>query len=187
MEARFKKWHQDIDNITNQFLNKFADIGYNELNWKPEPKRWSIGQVIEHLLITNRSYFVIPDKIKSNNYKPSFLNNFGFIPKLIGNIILKSVDPNNEKKVKTMKVFEPEKSNIDLTVFSDFDESQQKLHEFINDNKDMIRERKIIPSPLNKHIIYHFDIVIDIVVNHQKRHYNQANKVFEILNSDGNL
>lgn len=174
MEKRIDNWKKDIDEITSNFINKFEDLTTEQLNWKSNPKIWSIAQVVDHLIVTSESYFHIPDLIKSSNYKTSLLAKIEFFPKMFGNLILKSVDPNTSRKIKTGKAFEPSHSKIHDSILSDFTNAQIKLKKFIDDNEVMIKNKTIISSPLNKSIVYHFDTVIDIIVIHQQRHFNQA-------------
>lgn len=182
MNERFEVWHSDIDIITKEFEKLSNSLSNDQLNWKPNPKAWSIGQIIEHLVKTSEEYFTVPDLINNKNYKPSFLTKFKFLPTMFGKLILKAVDPNTKRKSKTMIVFEPAQSHVEKNILNYFALSQDKLHKFINDNRELIINKTIIPSPLNKHIIYHFDTVIDILVNHQKRHYNQAKSVLKMQN-----
>ncbi len=79
-----------------------------------------------------------------------------------------------------MKVFEPKQSDIEINILGKFEETQKKLHLFINENRELIVSKTILPSPVSRHIVYHFDTVIDILVNHQKRHFIQAENVLKI-------
>ncbi len=76
MNNRFSDWHNEIDKITLRFNNKFRGLNHDELNWKPNSKSWSIGQVIEHLVKTSEAYFNIPKLINNRNFKPSFITIF---------------------------------------------------------------------------------------------------------------
>lgn len=185
MNTRIKDWHNDIDENTALFVNNFKNLSEHELNWKPNPKSWSIGEVIEHLVITSNGYFELPKKIKDPTYSPSFLSKFSFYPKIIGNMILGSVKPDAKRKVKTMKNFTPSTSTIRIDILQNFLSTQKKLHTLIDENEEAILSRKIIPSPVSKHLVYHFDTVIDILVNHQERHFNQANNVLKKMKSNG--
>jgi hypothetical protein len=181
MEDRFNKWNEVIEINLTKFTETFGYLNAEQLNWKPNSKHWSIGQIIEHLIKTTENYCTIPDLVGNSEFKPSFLTHFGFVPKMYGNIILKYVEPKGKKKVKTMRTFEPTKSNVGTDIFLRFKDSQEKLLKFIRENKDSITERKIVPSPVNRHIIYHFDTVIDILVTHQLRHFNQASNLLSAM------
>lgn len=186
MDERIENWKKDIDEITLNFTHKFDNLSMQQLNWKSSSKHWSIAQVVDHLIVTSESYFDIPNLIRSNNYQPSALAKFGLFPKLFGKLILKSVDPSTSRKIKTGKVFEPSQSKISENILSKFADSQIKLQKFIDDNNEMIENKTIISSPLNKSIVYHFDTVIDIIVNHQKRHFNQAVNILT-MQTEGNI
>lgn len=189
MNSRIDLWKEELKINTSLFEEKFKNLSTDEINWKPNSKSWSIGEVIDHLIITNTAYFKIPNIISDPKFKPSFLTKLPFIANMIGNMIgnmiLKSVDPNTERKVKTFKSFSPSSSKVDGEILETFKETQLKLDELIDKNQQLILDRKIIPSPINKHIIYKFDTVIDILVNHQKRHFNQANNVLTEMNNNG--
>ena len=36
---------------------EFSNIRLEQLNWKPSPDQWSIGQCLDHLLVFDSSYF----------------------------------------------------------------------------------------------------------------------------------
>ena len=185
MDTRIENWHTEIDQIISLFEKSFSNLDEQQLNWKPNPEGWSIGEVIEHLIKTSNSYFKIPETIKDPNFKPSIFSNFPFIANMIGNMILKSVHPNAKRKVKTFNAFTPNISNVDSNILENFIDTQKQLHNLIHENEESILSRKIIPSPVSKHIVYHFDTVIDILVNHQKRHFNQASNVLKEMKKNG--
>lgn len=185
MNSRIGLWKEELKNNTSLFEEKFKNLSTDDLNWKPNSKSWSIGEVIDHLIITNTAYFKIPNIISDPNFKSSFLTKLPFIANVLGNMILKSVDPNTERKAKTFKSFSPSSSKVDGKILEIFKETQVKLDELIDENQQLILDRTIIPSPINKHIIYKFDTVIDILVNHQKRHFNQACNVLENMKNNG--
>jgi hypothetical protein len=180
MEKRISEWHYEIDSNTELFERKFGGLTEDVINWKPDAGTWSIGQVIEHLIKTNKAYFKIPEQIKGKDYRPSILSKIGIIPLITGRILLKAVDPETKRKVRTMNVFEPDSSNVPADIISYFNESQADLHKFVDDNKNFILKRIVIPSPVNRHIVYYFDTVIDILINHQKRHFRQAEDIMNL-------
>ena len=51
-----KRWLQEIDNVTNSVQEEFQILSHDQLNWKPNANSWSIGQVINHLIVINTTY-----------------------------------------------------------------------------------------------------------------------------------
>ncbi len=39
-----------IDNATEQF----SGLSENQINWKPSEEKWSIGECIDHLVVTHK-------------------------------------------------------------------------------------------------------------------------------------
>ncbi|MEJ7615904.1 MAG: DinB family protein [Pyrinomonadaceae bacterium] len=38
-------------------------LSARQLNWKPSPEQWSIGQCLDHLMNTNKQYFPLIEKL----------------------------------------------------------------------------------------------------------------------------
>ena len=175
------RWTEEIDKITGRFLNSFSLLSEEELNWKPSPEIWSIAQNIDHLIRVNESYFPVFSNLKHGSYNLPFIARFGFVVKFFGNFILKSVQPDNNKKTQTFPIWKPAESNFEKNILHRFEEHQVKLKENINMVADKIRENAVISSPANKNIVYKLETAFDIIVAHERRHLNQANKIYELL------
>jgi hypothetical protein len=175
------KWDAKIDEITNDFQNSFGKLSSQEINWKPNASTWSIAENMDHIIKTNKSYFSIVDKAKIGSYNTSYLANFGWIVNLFGRVILKGVDPNRRKKTKTFKMWEPNEKKIFLSILDEFFDHQAELKQLINHSSDLISKETVISSPVNKHVVYKLETAFDIIVNHERRHYNQA---LEVLNKE---
>ena len=52
--------------------SEFSNISLEQLNWKPSPESWSMGQCLEHLVISDGSYFPGFKKLSEGTYKMSF-------------------------------------------------------------------------------------------------------------------
>ena len=131
MSRKTDAWLEQIDEATNLFRNEFAGLNEEQLNWKPAPDVWSIAQIIEHIVLTNLSYFPAIGQIKSGNYSLPFTSKISFLVKQFGNIIYKSVNRNNKKKVKTMPVWKPVSSSISGDLTGKFSEHQEELKNVI--------------------------------------------------------
>lgn len=176
-----KDWAIEIDRLTGKFLNSFSPLSEEELNWKPSAETWSIAENMEHLIILNESYFPIFDRLHKGNYKLPFVARFGFVVKFFGNLILKSVEPDRNKKMKTFPIWEPKKSNFPKEILNRFEAHQQKLKEEFLKVQEHTKENAVISSPANKNIVYKLETAFEILTTHEERHYNQANEVYELL------
>ena len=175
------RWSDQIDKITEDFLNSFSKLSEEELNRKPNPKVWSIAENIEHLILMNETYYPILAKLKKGNYKLPFIARFGFVVTFFGNMILKSVQPDRKTKTKTFSIWKPRKDHFSKEILNRFKEHQQQLKAEILKLEDKINENAVISSPSNKNIVYKLETAFDIIVTHEKRHYEQAMEVYRAL------
>ena len=105
-----------IEKNTECYVETFGQLSIEQLNWKPNSKSWSIAQNMNHLIVMNNTYFPTIESIQKGTYKTPFLSKFDFIVSFFGNMILKSVQPNRKKKMKTFPIWEPLKSEIPIEI-----------------------------------------------------------------------
>jgi uncharacterized damage-inducible protein DinB len=177
MGQQTDSWLKQVDEVTNLFKNDFADLTEEQMNWKPSPDVWSIAQIIEHIAMTNLSYFPAIEQIKSGNYSLPVTSKISFLVKQFGNIIYKSVNRNNKKKVKTMSVWKPVSSKISGNIIGKFSEHQEELKNVIRSSEHLLERGTLISSPANRFIVYKLDRAFDIIVEHEFRHYGQAQQI----------
>lgn len=176
-----QEWTQQIDEITQQFTQKFGSLSTDQLNWKLDPNTWSIAQNIDHLITINETYFPITDAIREGNYRLPFTAKFGFLVRFFGNQILKASKPERKNKMKTFPVWEPASSGVPAGIMERFEAHQEALKNWIEDAQDLAAQGQVISSPANKYIVYKLAKAFEIIVNHERRHFNQAKEVYEAL------
>jgi uncharacterized damage-inducible protein DinB len=177
MKEKIEKWIAEIDEATELFRTEFSGLSEEQLNWKPSPEVWSIAQILEHIVITNISYYPHIERIKSGSYKLPVTSKLSFLVRQFGNIILKSVNRNNQKKIKTMPVWKPVSSSIAGDVIGKFANQQTDLKMVISSCEDLLNKNTLISSPANKFIVYKLERAFDIIVEHEFRHYGQAAEI----------
>ena len=176
-------WSHQIDEITGKYKETFGSLTTEQMNWKPDPKTWSIAQNVQHLIVINSTYFPVIESVKKGTYKPPFIAKFGFIASFFGYMLHRAVKPNRKWKSKTMPMWEPTQGDIPAGILSRFEDHQAELKSLIVDTKELACEGAIISSPANKNLILKLEKAYDIIVTHEKRHYEQSK---EVLQSMGN-
>src|SRR6266487_1097548 len=129
-----KKWIEELDDVTLSIKNEFGGLSDEELNWKPNASTWSVGQIIDHLFVVNKTYFPIFSQLKNNEYQLIWLGKIDFMVRFFGDLILKSVNPDRKKKMKTLSIWEPSKSRIETDIIQKFSEQQQTLKVWISNS-----------------------------------------------------
>jgi hypothetical protein len=176
-----RTWLQDLNSINQQYVNSFQHLNAEELNWKPTPEKWSVGQCVDHIITTNSTYFAIFEGILNNTHTPTFFERLPFWPSLVGKMLLNSIKPASTRAVRTFPVFEPATSDIPSDILARLAANNTTLGEYISRLKDYDHEKIIITSPVNKYLTYSLSTAINIVIAHEERHFNQAKRVLDML------
>lgn len=173
---------KDVEAITEKVQKTFGSLTIEQINWKPNPKSWSIAQCFEHLIVTNNLYFPNIQKVVDGNHRNNFFSKIPFGVDLIGALMKNSLKPEQSRKMKTFKIFEPAKSDIPTTIFDDFVENNQQLIAMIEAVKDLDTDKIKIAEPLSVALNLRLNDAFEILVLHEKRHFQQAQRVLEMQN-----
>lgn len=170
-----------IERVSEESREVFGDLNGEQLNWKPSPDDWSIGQCLDHLMVSNSQYFPIFDEILRGRKTDSFWEKVPVLPGMWGSMLVKALSPHNRRRSKTMDVFEPRASDIPATIVSDFESHNQKLVNYFERLDAIDNHRKIIiTSPVSDIITYSLRNTFRILTNHEERHLLQAKRVMEL-------
>lgn len=172
-----ERWTSQIDEITSKFKQSFGALTIEQLNWKPDPNTWSIGQNIDHLIVINGTYFPIIKSVRAGAYRLPFMARWGFMVSFLGQTILKSVQPDRRKRMKTFPIWEPTRSDVKPDIWERFDKQQAELKDLIQSSSDLLDKGTVISSPANRQIVYKLETAFDIIVTHERRHFEQSAEV----------
>jgi hypothetical protein len=167
-----------IDQITADFQKSFGHLTAEQLNWNNQGNCWSIAQNIDHIMVINNSYLPILTKLNGTGLTLPFMAKLGFMVRLLGKLILSSVEPTRKKKIKTFPLWEPQATQLDEHILADFVKRQEWLKKIIIDNEANFT--KTIYSPASKSIVYKLGTAFNILVTHERRHLNQALETLEM-------
>lgn len=179
-----KNWIVTLEHITKQVESEFGMLTNEQLNWKPTPDTWSIAQNLDHLMVVNETYYPILASLKQGSYKIPFHGKIGFVVSFFGKAILKAVQPDRQKKMKTFPIWEPGISSLDDHILEKFEIHQQVLKQKIEEAKDLVEQGVVISSPANKNIVYKLETAFDIIVSHEQRHLEQAREILYLINME---
>ncbi|GGZ25748.1 hypothetical protein GCM10007049_17880 [Echinicola pacifica] len=170
-------WQSAIRQNTKNFTDAFMDLEEEALFQQTTPNQWSIGEIIQHISLINKSYFPIFQEILDGQYHKPFIGKISFLTKALGNTILKSVQPDNPKKVKTVSLWDPSKTTTSLTkeqLWEDFLAQQALLIDWADLLLPALNRGQVIHSPANRLIAYPLQTALHILEKHEQRHFQQA-------------
>ena len=168
-----------LDHMTSAYDQELSGLHSEQLNWKPNPTSWSVGQCVDHVITSNRLYFDMFESLLDGTKPFNIWEKIPFLPALFGKLIIDSTKPISDKKHKTVPVFEPSKSQIPGNILDIFLETQKELIKFIRRSDTIDHKKTIVTSPASKFITYSLRDVCIILSGHEERHLNQARNVME--------
>lgn len=172
-----QKWTNQLQSLTDAYLDAFANLTASQLNWKPNAAAWSIGQVIDHVITVNETYYPVVEQLKNGTYRTPWTSKLPFLVNWLGGFILRGVEPERKRKIKTFPIWEPAHSDVPADIVQRFAEHQKKLGEMMAECEQFLQAGTVISSPANRNIVYKLETAFDIIVAHERRHLNQALEV----------
>ena len=162
--------------IAEQASRTFGGLGEQQLNWKPEPMSWSIGQCLEHLSISNEVYTEpIVAALHGRESHPVEQ----ITPGWFGRWFLNSyIEPDTQKaKAKAPRKIKPVASHLDLSILDRFLASNAKVRAAITLARDVDVNRVRFKNPFVPVIWFTVGTGLLLLVRHDRRHLLQADRV----------
>ena len=167
-----------IERVSTNTKQHFASLSSEQLNWKSHAKSWSIAECLQHLIITNELYFKQFDRVLKGGGNHSIWERLPFWANFIGNSLLKTLTPEAKRKVNAPRIFRPSQSEISTDIVNQFLIHNQQLLEYLKKLKahDLTIN---ISSPVASFLPLPLEAALNIIVNHEERHFTQAKQVLE--------
>lgn len=173
---------RQADSIAKNVEKVFGGLNAAQLNWKPNEKSWSIAQCLEHLIVTNKLEFPAVENALKENYKNPFWSRIPFLSDVCGKTAIRLFKPQNPRKFKAPKSFQPSNSEFSETIVPDFVAHQRELVEIFERSGHLdLRKTKIV-SPVSNFITYSLSDAFQVLTVHEQRHFQQAERVLKMQN-----
>jgi uncharacterized damage-inducible protein DinB len=161
---------------------EFSNISPEQLNWKPMPSSWSIGQCLDHLIVSDSLYFPSLEKIAAGTYHMNFWEKWSPLSRYFGQTLVQQIQEQVTKKFKAPKVFTPSASQIDIGILDRFQKHLDTMLEYVAAHKRSNLDKVYITSPVSRFVTYSLRDAITILINHEYRHIHQAERVKQARN-----
>jgi hypothetical protein len=178
-ESQFPLWSQrilsELDAADRRAESVARELSLLQLNWRPRPEAWSVGQCLEHLRNTNEVYLpVISAALKGGELKRVDEIELGWFSRwFIRNYIV----PNpGGTRAKAPKKIAPVKE-VDAVVLNAFLRSNQTTRDLVRRAADYDVNRIRFENPFIPLLRFTVGAGLEIVAKHQSRHLLQAEGV----------
>jgi hypothetical protein len=167
----------DLRTVTAEAQAEFGAFDAAQLNWKPAPKSWSIGQCFEHLITVNSLYFPELEAIIAGKRKNSTWQSISPFTGFLGRWLIRSLDPKSVKRLPAPKASQPSSSEVDPAIIRRFVDNQARVAELVAATERVDLRRTVVSSPFLSLMTYTLVDGFKIVAVHERRHLGQARRV----------
>jgi hypothetical protein len=164
----------DIEHVNRRVVN-LRRLTRAQVQWKPDTTAWSVLECIEHLVLTSKAYHpVLAQAIGDAAPVPQPVS---FRPGLMARLFIRAVSPDPKLKVKTVASVTPAESGLEPEVLENFLLLQGELRALIERAVAIDINRIRIRSPLNRMLKLSVGEAFTVIVRHEERHVQQAERV----------
>ena len=170
-----------LSQVSDDARRVFGAMTADQLNWTPDPKRWSVAQCFDHLIVTHTKYFPIFDRLASGDVRMSWWERGSPFSGFFGRLFISSLDPENQTKRRTTSNAYPSSSGIGADIIERFAAHQAELVAHVRRLPPTLDPSTVITSPLLSVVTYRLDDVLVFLGLHCRRHFEQARRVKESI------
>jgi len=166
-----------LEAVAGEVHATFGGLGSGQLNWRPDPGRWSVAQCFEHLLTADRLMFRAAEAALADGAARSVWQRLPIVPSLLGRMLIRSQAPGGTRRFTAPAQAQPASRDIDADIVQRFVEQQRGAVARLRTLDEQRAARVIMTSPFIKVVTYS---VLDgwrLVLAHERRHFEQARGV----------
>ena len=171
----------ELEKVSADAQKVFGNLSPEQINWKPSADGWSVGQCFDHLIKSNELFFGKLEQIAQGKHSNSFLEKFSPLSGFFGNLLISSLKKDSRKMKAPTKLIVPP-SEIDSKIIEIFAAHQAELIGKVKNTETADWKKTKVTSPFLRIATYSLFDGYQIIVEHEKRHFRQAERV---LQTDG--
>jgi hypothetical protein len=168
----------ELKGVSADVRNSFGTLTPDQINWKPAPDAWSVGQCLDHLIKSNEGFFPELDSIAAGTRKNTFWQSWSPLSALAGAFLVSTLKKDNQKVKTNQKMTPP--SEIADDIIERFAAHQDELAHKLSATANADWHKVVLTSPFVKIMTYRMDKGLEAVIEHEKRHIRQAKRVMEM-------
>ncbi|HVE55463.1 MAG TPA: DinB family protein [Pyrinomonadaceae bacterium] len=168
----------EYENVGEAVQKTFGNLSAEQINWKPRADSWSVGQCLDHLIKSNQEFDPQFQAVSSGTKKSSLWEKYSPLTSFFGNFLLKSLK-NDAKKFKAPSKAIVPPSDIAADIVEQFVQHQREVVEKIKTLENVDLQKTVVTSPFLKLMTYRLSTALEIGVEHEKRHFRQAERVMQ--------
>lgn len=173
---------EEMEEQTARVRSLVSPLTEDQVSWRPDSDRWSAGQNLTHLALTNRSYVEVVAGAVAEARARGHVADPPYRHPWLGRWFVRVLEPPPRLKVKTFSRLEPPASRPKRAVLEDFESAQGEVLRSMESANGVDLGRARFPSPFLGALKLSVGQAYRIILAHNRRHFHQIRR---ILDHDG--
>src|SRR5215831_12004146 len=165
-----------IADVAYDVRGTFGDLDERQLNWRPDPTRWSIAQCFDHLVRGNELLLAAAETALNAPPKTMW-QRVPVLPTVYGWILIRSQSPHARGRYNAPVQARPTTSQIPGDILQRFVAQHDAAEEWTQGIDQRSAERAVMVSPFIDFVTYSVLDGLRLLVAHDRRHFEQARRV----------
>lgn len=167
---------RQLSEISELARERFGRLDGTALNFKPAEGDWSIGQCFEHLILTNDRMLSVLVPVVEGSHRNSFYQQWSPFTKFFGSMLVKMLR-NDAKKAKAPSQSIVPPSTVAPDIIDKFVADNERVASVVKQLESVDIDRTVVSSPFLKVMTYTVRDGLAALVEHERRHLRQAERV----------
>lgn len=176
-DPRIRGYLEQLDAILIDARELAAELTPTQFNWRPDGRRWSVGQCLEHLTMTVRLY---PERVEAmieEARRRAAEGQAAYREGWFSAWFVRNMEPPPSLRVRTFGKVEPPASLDRDSVLAAFETSHQRLADLMRAADGVSLTHARMPSPFVSFLKFTMNQVFAMNLAHARRHLWQARQV----------
>jgi hypothetical protein len=177
LEAELADHVRQAEAQKSEVTDLLTRLDAEQLNWRLEPNRWSIGEHIAHLSLTNKQYVDAIDRAvreaRGRGWTGSGPYRYGWF----GNWFVRGMEPPPRMRVRTFRTLEPSRNRSGSDILREFIATQNGLIAALKTASGVDLGRAKFRSPFVRMLRLSVGQGFGAVLAHNRRHLWHARRI----------
>jgi hypothetical protein len=181
VNSEIEGYHDQLLSIRQDAPGIIAGLTSEDVNWRPAPDRWSVGECFSHLNVSAKRSIETVDGAIADAQSRGLTGSGPFVYPLLERLFVRSLEPPPKFRARARRFLEPARQVNPDDVLREFFGWQDQFNERIRraDGLDLRRVR--VRSPVVSWLRYSLGTAIATFLAHERRHLWQARRVRQEL------
>lgn len=150
-----------------------------QLNWRPEPGRWSVAQCLDHLNAINRASAELLDRAVAEGRQKGLLKDGPYAYGFLSRWFLQTLEPPVKRRFRAPAKFRPGADRSLDDVLPPFLALHERVETLLRQADGLDLARIKVPSPVTSLFRYSLGMAFWLLTAHDRRHLWQARQVLQ--------